>query len=218
MTDARTWKDSLYRHFARVGKALASPRRLELLDLLSQGPKSVETLARELAATVANVSQHLQILAQAQLVIGEKSGTYVIYRLADPGIVDLLAHLHAVSEGLYAEVREWRRAYLTNRDSLAPVTAEELRELVSSGEVYLIDVRPASEYAAGHLPGAVSVPLPEVDEHVQGWQDTRPIVAYCRGRYCLYARDAVDRLAQHGVVARRTEVGVWDWPDAISAG
>lgn len=202
----------MYEQFARVGKVLASPRRLELLDLLSQGPKSVETLAQELAASVANVSQHLRILAQAQLVTTQKSGTFVIYRLANPAIVPLLDQIHAVSEGLFAEVREWRRTYLTDRDALAPVTADELRRRMTAGDVCLIDVRPVSEYEAGHLPGALSVPVSEIATHFQQWQDPRPVVAYCRGRYCLYARDAVEALAKQGVSAQRTDVGVWDWP------
>lgn len=208
----RQWKDNVYAQFARVGKALASPRRLELLDLLSQGPKTVETLAREIAASMANVSQHLQILAQAQLVTTEKSGTFVIYRLASPDVADLLDQIHGVSEGLYAEVRELRRTALTDRDALAPVTADELQQLITTGEVYLIDVRPAAEYAAGHLPGAISVPLDDVAHHFEKWQDSRPIVAYCRGRYCLYARDAIHTLASLGITARRSEVSVHDWP------
>lgn len=218
MLETRAWKDALYREFARVGKALASPHRLELLDLLSQGPKSVETLARELSATIANVSQHLQVLARAQLVTTQKSGTFVIYRLANPSVVALLDHVHVVAERLYAEVRELHQDYLTNRDSVAPVTAEELRQWLASGAVYLIDVRPTSEYAVRHLPGAVTVPLSEVAEHFREWQDPRIVVAYCRGRYCLYARDAVDILARQGVDARRTEISVWDWPDPTHAG
>ena len=218
MPKARAWKDALYHEFARVGKALASPLRLELLDLLSQGPKSVESLAHELEATVANVSQHLRILAQAQLVQSQRSGTFVIYRLAHPHIVALLHQIQAVSEGLHAEIRELRQACLSDRDALPPVTAQELQQFIASGDVYLIDVRPAAEYAAGHLPGALSVPLPEVARHFQHWDDSRPIVAYCRGRYCLYAQDAVEILRQHGVKSRRTEVGVWDWPGAAPVG
>lgn len=208
----RQWKDHVYDQFARVGKALASPRRLELLDLLSQGPKTVETLAQEIATSVANVSQHLQILARAQLVTTQKTGTFVIYRLASPTIADLLGQIHGVSEGLYAEVRELRRTYLTDRDTLAPVTAEQLQQLLTTDEVYLIDVRPPSEYAAGHLPGAISVPLEDVASHFEAWRDPRPVVAYCRGRYCLYARDAIAVLQTLGITARRTDVTVHDWP------
>jgi rhodanese-related sulfurtransferase/DNA-binding transcriptional ArsR family regulator len=214
----RPWKDHVYAQFARVGKALASPRRLELLDLLSQGPKTVETLAHEIAVSVANVSQHLQILAQAQLVATQKSGKFVIYRLASPHVADLLDQIHGVTEELSAEVRELRRTALTDRDTMAPVTADELQRLVSTGEVYLIDVRPAAEYAAGHLPGAISVPLEDVTSHFEKWQDPRPVIAYCRGRYCLYARDAVDALASLGITARRTDVTVRDWPLPEQAG
>lgn len=218
MENARVWKDQLYGHFARVGKALASPRRLELLDLLSQGPKSVETLAHEISATVANVSQHLQILTQAHLVISHKSGTFVIYRLSSSEVVTLLEEVHSVTENLFSDVRALRAMYLTQRDTLAPVSAEELHTLVDAGNLYLIDVRPASEYEAGHLPGAISVPLPEVDSHFFEWSDSRPIVAYCRGRYCLYAREAVEILSRQGLIARRTEISVQDWVKSGQAG
>ncbi len=209
--DSRVWKDRLYGQFARIGKALGSPRRLEMLDLLSQSPKSVESLARELGSSVANVSQHLQILLEAQLVATRKQGTFVIYRLANETVAQLLELLETVSEECLADVRELRDLYLTQRDALSPVSDRELEALIQEGTVYLIDVRPPSEYAAGHLPGALSIPLPELAERLQEWDPDRPIVAYCRGRYCLYARDAVEVLRDAGFSARRSEVGVREW-------
>ncbi|NMP23707.1 ArsR/SmtB family transcription factor [Sulfobacillus harzensis] len=209
--DHRRWKDAVYGQFARIGKALGHARRLEILDLLSQGPKNVETLANELAASSAAVSRHLQILFEAHLVTFEKQGTYVIYQLARDAVADLVHQIQAVSEDVLADVRELHRLYLTQHDALEPVGHEELKDLIAAGTVYLIDVRPPAEYAEGHLPGAISVPLPDVADHFAAWHDDRPIVAYCRGRYCLYARDAVRILQQHGVAARRSEVTVWNW-------
>lgn len=209
--DARLWKDQVYGQFARIGKALGSPRRLEILDLLSQSPKSVENLAHELGSSVANVSQHLQTLLEANLVATRKQGTYVIYRLASETVGQLLGFLQRVSEERLADVRELRDLYLTQRDALAPVNDRELEALIDEGDIYLIDVRPPLEYKAGHLPGALSVPLPELAEHFENWHSERPIVAYCRGRYCLYARDAVEILRDLGLSARRSETGMRDW-------
>lgn len=211
MGDPRIWKDQLYGQFARIGKALGSPRRLELLDLLTQSPKSVENLARELRTSVANVSQHLQILLEARLVVTRKQGTYVIYRVANDQVGQLIGMLQAVSEECLADVRELRDLYLSQRDALEPVSHQELEILIEEGSVQLIDVRPAPEYEAGHLPGALSIPLPDLAEHMSEWDPDRPVVAYCRGRYCLYARDAVAVLRRAGFAARRTEVGVREW-------
>lgn len=210
--ESRIFKDQVYGQFARVGKALASARRLELLDLLSQGPKSVEGLAREMQASVANVSQHLQTLAQARLVTAHKQGTFVIYRLANSRVTDLLRGIQGLSEEVLAEVRELRQMFLTQRDVLDPVGREELVQMMENPSgVYLIDVRSGQEYEAGHLRGAVSVPLPEVADHFRDWSGPQQIVAYCRGAYCLYARDAVAVLGSMKITARRTEVSVHDW-------
>lgn len=207
----RVWKDAVYGQFARVGKALGHARRLEILDLLAQGPKNVETLAEALAASSAAVSRHLQILLEAHLVTFQKHGTYVVYQLAQHSVADLMRQIQTVSEAVLADVRELYHLYLTEQDALAPVSPEELEALMAKESVYLIDVRPRTEYEAAHLPGAVSVPLPEVADHFASWQDSRPIVAYCRGRYCLYARDAVQLLQQRGLVARRSEITVGEW-------
>ena len=207
----RAWKDAVYGQFARIGKALGHARRLEILDLLAQGPKNVETLAHELAASSAAVSRHLQILLEAHLVVFQKHGTYVVYQLARHSVADLVHQIQVVSEDVLADVRELHHLYLTQQDALDPVNPEELQALMATGTVYLIDVRPPAEFAAGHLPGAVSVPLPDVADHFAAWQDDRPIVAYCRGRYCLYARDAVQILREQGLVARRSEITMRGW-------
>ena len=214
MDDHRPWKDAVYGQFARIGKALGHARRLEILDLLAQGPKNVETLAHELAASSAAVSRHLQILLEAHLVVFQKHGTYVVYQLARHSVADLVHQIQVVSEDVLADVRELHHLYLTQQDALDPVNPEELQALMATGTVYLIDVRPPAEFAAGHLPGAVSVPLPDVADHFAAWQDDRPIVAYCRGRYCLYARDAVHLLQQQGLGARRSEITVRGWGGA----
>lgn len=204
----RAWKDAIYGQFARIGKALGHARRIEILDLLSQGPKNVETLAGELACSSAVVSRHLQILLEAHLVMFQKHGTYVVYQLTRNSVADLARQIENVSEDVLADVRELHRLYVTQQDALDPVDSEELRALMATGTIYLIDVRPAAEFESGHLPGAVSVPLPEVADHFVEWRDDRPIIAYCRGRYCLYARDAVRLLRQQGLVARRSEISV----------
>ncbi|MDA8198006.1 MAG: metalloregulator ArsR/SmtB family transcription factor [Thermaerobacter sp.] len=210
--DHRAWKDEVYGHVARMGKAMASPRRLEILDLLAQGPKSVEQLAGELLASVANTSQHLHQLKGARLVRSHKAGTYVIYELAGPAVNRLLESVEVAGESLLLELGVARQQYFPDPADADPVPLGELQSLMASDALYLIDVRPVAEYAAQHLPGAVSVPLPMLAEHFRGWQGQKPVVAYCRGRYCLYARDAVRYLAQQGIAARRTEASVRDWP------
>lgn len=219
MSDShRLWKDEVYGQVARVGKALASPRRLEMLDLLAQGPKSVEALARELAASVANTSQHLRLLHSARLVRSHKQGTYVIYELAGPAAAAVTAAVEDASEALLLEVGAVRQRAFDDPADVDPVPLDQLQSLVATHAVYLIDVRPAAEYAAQHLPGAISVPLPMLAQHFRGWSHPAPVVAYCRGRFCLYARDAVRFLHQQGIAARRTEASVRDWPPASATG
>ena len=213
----RAWKDEVYGHMARMGKALSSPRRLEILDLLAQGPKSVEQLAGELEASVANTSQHLNQLKSARLVRSHKQGTYVIYELAGPAVDRLRESVEETGEALLLELGSARRHYFSDPVDQDPVPLRELQSLMAADAIYLIDVRPAAEYAAQHLPGAVSVPLPTLAEHFRTRPGDQPVVAYCRGRYCLYARDAVRYLHQQGVSVRRTEVSVCDWPPAAGA-
>jgi rhodanese-related sulfurtransferase/DNA-binding transcriptional ArsR family regulator len=209
-TPHRRFKDAIYEQLARIGKASAAPKRLELLDLLCQGPRTVEALAKESALSVANASQHLRVLRAARLVEGEKKGLYVEYRLADDQVCRFLVALRGLAQARLTEIESVKRAFLAKRESMEPVPADELLRRVRAGEVTLIDVRPVSEYRAGHIPGALSVPLSELRARLEALPRNREIVAYCRGPYCAYAHEAVRRLSAAGRPARRLEDG---WPE-----
>lgn len=210
-TKTRRFKDAIYRQLARIGKALASPRRLELLDLLAQGPHTVERLARETGQSVANTSQHLQLLRRARLVEAEKRGLYVTYRLPDDGVAEFYRGMRVLAESRLGEIHRITRDFLTGRGALEPVDREILIGRVLRGEVTLLDVRPVEEYAAGHIPGAVSVPLRELEHRLAELPRRRQIVAYCRGPYCVLAVEAVARLRARGFRALRLEDGIPDW-------
>src|SRR5215207_2893449 len=209
----RTAKTALFDEFARAAKALASGRRIELLDVLANGERTVEVLASEVGLTVANASQHLQVLRQAGLVATRREGTWIYYRLAAPEVFDLWRALRTLAASRLAEVERLAAAYLGARDELEPVTREELaRRLQDGDDLVVLDVRPAAEYAAGHLPGAVSIPLSELRRRLAELPTDREIVAYCRGPYCAFAHEAV--LREAGVPARRLEDGLPDWEAA----
>lgn len=207
----RRFKDSVYQQLARLGKALAAPRRLELLDLLCQGPRTVEALAAQAALSVANASQHLQVLRAARLVAADKKGTFVEYRLADEQVCRFFHSLRGLAEARLVEVEQVRRAYLEERRALEPVAGTELLRRVREGEVTLLDVRPAEEYRAGHIPGARSVPLTELRRRLRELPKGREVVAYCRGPYCVMAIDAVELLRRRGFRAQRMDEGVVEW-------
>ncbi|MCB9742786.1 MAG: metalloregulator ArsR/SmtB family transcription factor [Alphaproteobacteria bacterium] len=207
----RDFKDEVFAELARVGKALGSPRRLELLDLLAQGPKPVEALAEQTEMSVANTSQHLQVLRQARLVEVSQEGLYRSYRLAGPEVAALYVTLRGVAERRLAELQAITRSYLDARDLLEGVGAEELRRRALAGEVTVLDVRPAEEFAAGHLPGARSVPLEALECALAELPPGREVVAYCRGPYCVFAAQAVTRLRAAGFRAQRVEQGPADW-------
>jgi len=204
-------KITVYEQIARIGQATASPSRLELLDLLSQGARTVEALARQTGQSVATTSHHLQVLRRARLVEARKAGLYVTYRLADPLVGEFFLHLRRLAESRLAEVQQVTRQYLEERGALEPVGNDELVRRVRAGEVTLIDVRPREEYVAAHIPGAMSVPLAELAKRLRTLQRRREIVAYCRGPYCVMALDAVDLLREKGFRARRMEYGVSEW-------
>jgi rhodanese-related sulfurtransferase/DNA-binding transcriptional ArsR family regulator len=206
----RRFKDAIYGQFARVAKALASPHRIELLDLLSQGPRTVEVLARLADLSLANASQHLQVLRGANLVEASKSGLFLTCRLA-PGVGDLLLSLRRVAEARLAEVETISRQFLAESSLLEPVDEEALRTRVRRGEVTVLDVRPPEEFAAGHIPGALSVPLPELARRLSSLPRRREVVAYCRGPYCVLAVEAVRLLRARGFRAVRLGDGVLDW-------
>ena len=204
-------KTAIYEQIARIGQATASPSRLELLDLLSQGPRTVEALAQQTGQSVATTSHHLQVLRRARLVDGEKAGLYVTYRLADPQVGDFFLELRQLAESRLAEVQQVTRQYLERRGALEPVDNEELVRRVRAGEVTVIDVRPREEYVAGHIPGAISVPLADLPKRLRDLRKRRDIVAYCRGPYCVMSLDAVDLLRRKGFRAQRLEHGVVEW-------
>jgi rhodanese-related sulfurtransferase len=204
-------KTDIYEQIARIGQATASPNRLELLDLLSQGARTVEALARQAGQSVATTSHHLQVLRRARLVEAHKVGLYVTYRLADPHVGEFFLQLRRLAESRLVEVQHVTRQYLEERGALEPVGNDELVRRVRAGEVTLIDVRPREEYVAAHIPGAISVPLAELGKRLGTLQKRRDIVAYCRGPYCVMALDAVDLLRRKGFRAHRMEQGVPEW-------
>lgn len=207
----RSFKDAIYEQLARIGKALASPRRLELLDLLCQGPRTVEALAQETAQSVANTSQHLQVLRAARVVTAEKAGLFVTYRVAGQDVSDCFRTLRRVAESHLGDVTQATRQFLHERGLMDPVDREGLVARVRRGEVTVLDVRPRSEYVAGHIPGAVSVPLAELKRRLAKLPRRREIVAYCRGPFCVLAVEAVRLLRARGFRAARLEDGVPDW-------
>jgi rhodanese-related sulfurtransferase/DNA-binding MarR family transcriptional regulator len=208
-------KTALFDEFARAARALASGRRIELLDVLANGERTVEALAGEVGLSLANTSQHLQILRQAGLVVSRRAGTSVHYRLASPEVFELWRTLRTLAAGRLAEVERLAAAYLGGRDELEPVTREELtRRLQDGDDLVVLDVRPAAEHAAGHLPGAVSIPVGELRRRLAELPADREIVAYCRGPYCAFAHEAVAMLRQEGFSARRLEDGLPEWQAA----
>lgn len=204
-------KREVFAHLARVGTALSSATRIELLELLAQSDRTVEELAKLTGVTLANASQHLQKLRQAGLVAGRKEGLYVYYRLAGDEVVGLLAALGRAGEAYVAEVERIVRLYFAHKDELEAVPAEEVLERARKGLVTVLDVRPPEEYAAGHLPGAVNIPIQELEKRVKELPKRREIIAYCRGPYCLMAYDAVALLRKKGVKARRLQDGLPEW-------
>ena len=211
----RAAKQALFDEFARVGKVLASGRRIELLDVLANGERTVEGLARQLGLSVANTSQHLQVLRQAGLVATRREGTSVHYRLAAPEVFELWRALRTLASSRLAEVERLAAAYLGARDQLEPITRQELaRRLADGDELVVLDVRPTEEHAAGHLPGAVSIPVAELRRRLAELPRDREIVAYCRGPFCAFAHEAIAVLTDAGLTARRLEDGLPEWAAA----
>ena len=207
-------KQQLFEQFARVGKAISSPVRLDLLECLGQGQRSVEALAEKCGIPVSNASHHLQQLRQAGLVSACKDGLYVYYRLAGDEVIGLLNALRSVAEQNNAEVEWLINTYLTVKDTLEPVPAEELLDRVRKGLVTVLDVRPPDEYAAGHIAGAVNVPLAELEKYLRKLKPKKEIVAYCRGPHCVLSYDAVEKLRGRGIKARRLKEGFPEWKAA----
>jgi rhodanese-related sulfurtransferase/DNA-binding transcriptional ArsR family regulator len=209
--DGRDVKDTLYEQFARIGKAVANPKRIELLDLIAQGERSVDDLAAGAGMGITNTSNHLQVLRQARLVETRKEGTRVLYRLANDTVFRFSVALRDLAHSRLAEVGEVVRDYFLARDSLEPVSRERLLTLIQQGEVVALDVRPREEYDLGHIPGAVSIPLGELEARLRSLDKHTEVVAYCRGPYCVLAPQAVEFLREHGFRARRLEDGMPEW-------
>ena len=207
----RDFKDAIYEQVARIGKAVASATRLELLDLLCQGPRTVESLARQAGQSIANTSKHLRLLHGAKLVETERRGTFVTYRLAGDEVCELFRMLRSLAESRLAEVEAITRDFLRSKEALEPVDRGELIRRVRDGEAVVLDVRPREEYEAGHIPGALSAPIAELKDLVGELPRDRQIVAYCRGPYCVMSIDAVRLLRERGFDAVRLEDGVPDW-------
>lgn len=210
-TPNRRFKDAIYEQFARIGKAVSSPKRLELLDLLCQCERTVEALAAETGMTVANTSQHLHVLRAARLVDAEKEGLYVKYRLTDDAVCEFFRNMRSLGERRLAEIHEITRQFFEGREGLEPVDRDSLLERVREGEVTVLDVRPVEEHRAGHIPGAISIPLKELEHRLSELPRDQEIVAYCRGPYCVLAVQAVQMLRAKGFRAVRLEDGVLDW-------
>lgn len=204
-------KHHLYELFAQIGKALSSPGRLELLDLLTQAPRTVEELAVETGMSVANTSQHLQRLKQAHLVESEREGTFRHYRLADPIVSELWHTLRRVAEQQLSEVDQALDAYRERRHEFERISAQDLRLRLQSGDAVLLDARPTIEYESGHLPGALSAPVETVEQLLTSLPDDKIIVAYCRGPYCVLADEVLALFAQAGRPVARLEEGVTEW-------
>src|SRR5438445_261942 len=210
----RAAKDSLFDAFGEVSKALSSGRRAEIVDLLAQGERSVEDIAAEIGQSVANTSHHLRTLAQAGLVRTRRDGTRIFYGLASEQVLQLWTVVREVAGEHVAEVDRLAQAYLGQRDGLQPITRDELARRLRRGEVTLIDVRPAAEYEAGHVEGARSLPIDDLERRLKALPRDDELVAYCRGPYCVFADDAVRLLRRRGFEARRLEDGFPEWKRA----
>ena len=208
-------KQALFGQFALVAKALGHPQRLELVEQIGQGPRSVEVLAVKLGLPVANVSQHLQNMRRGGRGGGRRRGGFVIYRLSDPAVLEVVAGLQRIAEHNLAEVDKIVRGYFDERDTMEPVSRGELAERMKDGLVTVLDVRPEDEFALGHVPGAINVPLDRLEDQLATLGSDREVVAYCRGAYCVLSYEAVSKLRSKGIKARRLEDGMPEW---IAAG
>ncbi len=208
------FKQDLFTQFARVGKAMSNGNRLELLEFIAQGERSVDELAKVSGLSVANTSQHLQQLRQAGLIASTKQGLKVFYRLSGDDVIDLFNSLRNVAERHLADVQQLVNTFLTVKDDLEPIPATELLDRIKDGLVTVLDVRPPEEYQSGHVPGAINVPLSELEAHFSQLDTQQEVVAYCRGPHCVLAFDAVEKLRQNGIKAHRMEDGFPEWKSA----
>ncbi|WP_442918242.1 ArsR/SmtB family transcription factor [Magnetococcus sp. PR-3] len=211
METNKPYKTQIFDQLARVGKALANGHRLELLEFLAQGERTVDALAGVSKLSVANTSQHLQVLRQAGLVDNRKEGQKVYYRLSDTRVIALISLIQALAEDHLAEMDRLIAAYLTSRDAMEPMPVDELLVRAREGSVTVLDVRPPEEYAAGHLPGAINIPLKELEARLAQLPSGQEVVAYCRGPYCVLSFETVAILRAKGIKARRLQDGMPEW-------
>ncbi len=203
--------EAIFEQVARIGKAVSNPKRLEILELLSQAPRTVEALAQAAQLSQANTSQHLQVLRNSRLVEAKRDGTSIWYRLTDETVADFFRTLRVLAVTHLAELDRIVSQYFTGQADLEPVDQKTLLQRVRKGEVTVIDVRPQEEYQAGHIPGAVSIPIDELEDRLAELPQGREVVAYCRGPYCIWSGQAVQVLQEHGFQARHLPDGVLDW-------
>ena len=214
MNAVREFKNNLYEYFAQIGKAISSPRRLEILDLLCQGKKSVEDLAKQAQLNVKSTSAHLKVLHAARLVVPQRSGKRVYYAVADPTVADYWLKTRAMAEQRFAEIEHAVQYFFEGRAAMEPPDRQALLDGVQRGEIVVLDVRPASEYAQGHLPNARSLPLAELEQRLAELPRNKHIAAYCRGPYCVLSAGAVRTLQRHGFKATRLSDGTLEWQAA----
>ncbi|MBZ0317142.1 MAG: metalloregulator ArsR/SmtB family transcription factor [Anaerolineae bacterium] len=207
----RDFKTSLNEQFARIAKAVANPHRIEILDILAQGERSVEEIAKEAALTIGNASQHLQGLRESRLIASRKQGLHVYYRLTDPSVFRLIQIIREIAQAQLAEVNQLVESYFTNRAALEPITLHELYARLDEPDLVVLDVRPNPEYVQGHIPGARSIPIEELEQRLSELAPEQEIVAYCRGPYCVFADEAVELLSVQGYQVRRMHEGYPDW-------
>lgn len=204
-------KSQIFEQLARIAKAAANANRLELLEFLAQGERTVDSLAREARQSVANTSHHLQVLRQAGLVEPRRDGQRIFYRLSDESVVELMSVLGRIADKQLADLNLLVTTFLTSRDSMEPLAAKELFERIKEGSIIILDVRPPEEYASGHLPGAINIPLMDLDDNLDKLPPGQEVIAYCRGPYCVLSFEAVALLRAQGIQARRLENGLPEW-------
>jgi rhodanese-related sulfurtransferase/DNA-binding transcriptional ArsR family regulator len=208
---AQSYKEQLFLQYARIGKCLSSERRLEMLSLLSNGPKAVETIAFQTGMSVANVSRHLQVLLDANLVRFTKQGTYVIYSLANLEVAEFLMSLWKVSEKQLSDVSRLKQDIFQHYKNVRTLSKKEILDRMKEGRILVLDIRPREEYETEHIDGALSVPMEELDDYLQNVPQETEIAAYCRGPYCVYTAQAVEHMQKKGFKAYRIEEGVQEW-------
>lgn len=212
--NGREFKDLVFEQFAKIAQAFSAPKRLEIIDVLAQGERDVDSLSQQVAMTVANTSRHLQILKQARLVESHREGVRIIYRLADDDVLRCWMSLQSLAENRSSEIRETARLFFERRDTLEPITREELLTRTKNEDVIILDVRPAVEYQNGHIPGAVSIPLAELKNRLTEIPPANGVVAYCRGPYCVLSAEAMAILRNAGFQAVRLKEGFPEWKEA----